>query len=116
MSFSKRHFLWENTVPAGIWTCNLRAQYNGLPLNHVISTHILSVCSRSDILAAAVLYGVDNVVKESKAKFNGWMEKGYRIPPNLREVVYYAGEYRNTVQTPPGLDITIPGLETLKND
>ncbi|XP_017303049.1 leucyl-cystinyl aminopeptidase-like, partial [Diaphorina citri] len=46
---------------------------------------------RSDILAAAVLVGVDTVVKESKSKFNGWMEKGFRIPPNLREVVYYAG-------------------------
>lgn len=48
---------------------------------------------RSDILAAAVLVGVDTVVKESKSKFNGWMEKGFRIPPNLREVVYYAGKY-----------------------
>lgn len=81
----------------------------------MISTYILSVCCRSDILAAAVLYGVDNVVKESKAKFNGWMEKGYRIPPNLREVVYYAGEYKHSSNS-TGIGFTVLGLEALNND
>lgn len=47
---------------------------------------------RSDILASAVLCDVQIVVKQAQKKFRDWMDKGIRIPPNLREVVYMAGE------------------------
>lgn len=46
---------------------------------------------RSDILSSAILCNVPDTVKEAKAKFKSWMEKGTRIPPNLREVIYAAG-------------------------
>jgi hypothetical protein len=31
-------------------------------------------------------------VKQAQKKFRDWMDKGARIPPNLREVVYMAGK------------------------
>lgn len=46
---------------------------------------------RSDILASAILCGIEDVVKEAKNKFNEWMYENKRIPPNLREVIYLAG-------------------------
>jgi hypothetical protein len=47
---------------------------------------------RSDILASAVLCDVQFIVKQAQKKFRDWMDKGTRIPPNLREVVYMAGK------------------------
>lgn len=47
---------------------------------------------RSDILVSAVLCGVEDTVREAKQKFENWMKKGTRIPPNLREAVYSAGK------------------------
>jgi len=47
---------------------------------------------RSDVLASAVLCGVQITVKQAQKKFRDWMDKGTRIPPNLREVVYMAGK------------------------
>lgn len=46
---------------------------------------------RSDVLASAVLVGVEDVVKHAQLMFNNWMNNGEKIPPNLREVVYLAG-------------------------
>lgn len=46
---------------------------------------------RSDILASAILCGIEDVVKEAKDKFDEWMHENKRIPPNLREVIYLAG-------------------------
>lgn len=46
---------------------------------------------RSDVLASAVLCGVQITVKQAQKKFRDWMDRGTRIPPNLREVVYMAG-------------------------
>lgn len=46
---------------------------------------------RSDVLVSAVLAGVEETVKEAKQKFYDWMNKGTRIPPNLREAIYSAG-------------------------
>lgn len=46
---------------------------------------------RSDILASAILANVESAVSEAKPKFQAWMDKNARIPPNLREVVYAAG-------------------------
>ncbi|XP_050424604.1 endoplasmic reticulum aminopeptidase 1-like [Adelges cooleyi] len=53
-------------------------------------TH-LEKLMRSDILASAILSGIEDVVKEAKNKFAEWMYENKRIPPNLREVVYLAG-------------------------
>ncbi|XP_073998601.1 endoplasmic reticulum aminopeptidase 1-like isoform X3 [Rhodnius prolixus] len=53
-------------------------------------TH-LEKLMRSDILVSAVLCGVEDTVREAKQKFENWMKKGTRIPPNLREAVYSAG-------------------------
>jgi hypothetical protein len=47
---------------------------------------------RSDILASAVLCDVQIIVEQAQKKFRDWMDKGTRIPPNLREVVYMAGK------------------------
>jgi hypothetical protein len=47
---------------------------------------------RSDVLASAVLCGVQITVKQAQKKFRDWMDRGTRIPPNLREVVYMAGK------------------------
>jgi len=46
---------------------------------------------RSDILASAILCGIDDIVKEAKNKFDEWMYENKRIPPNLREIIYLAG-------------------------
>lgn len=46
---------------------------------------------RSDILASAILSGIEDVVKEAKTKFDEWMNKNKHVPPNLREVIYLAG-------------------------
>ncbi|XP_024220191.2 endoplasmic reticulum aminopeptidase 1 isoform X1 [Halyomorpha halys] len=46
---------------------------------------------RSNIFASAVLSGVQSTVTEATEKFREWMEKGTKIPPNLREAVYSAG-------------------------
>lgn len=46
---------------------------------------------RSDILASAILCGIEDVVKEAINKFDGWMYENKRIPPNLREIIYLAG-------------------------
>jgi hypothetical protein len=53
---------------------------------------------RSDILASAVLCDVQIIVKQAQKKFRDWMDKGARIPPNLREVVYMAGEKHECYQ------------------
>ncbi|KAF6199081.1 hypothetical protein GE061_007106, partial [Apolygus lucorum] len=53
-------------------------------------TH-LEKLMRSDVMVSAVLAGVDETVKEAKQKFYDWMNKGTRIPPNLREAIYSAG-------------------------
>lgn len=47
---------------------------------------------RSDILASAILCGIEDVVKEAKNKFDEWMYENKRIPPNMREVIYLAGK------------------------
>jgi hypothetical protein len=47
---------------------------------------------RSDIMASAVLCDVQITVKQAQKKFRDWMDRGVRIPPNLREVVYVAGK------------------------
>ena len=52
---------------------------------------------RSDVLASAVLVGVEDVVKTAQQMFNNWMNNGEKIPPNLREVVYLAGKILLTV-------------------
>lgn len=46
---------------------------------------------RSDILASAILCGIEDVVKIAKNKFDEWMQENIRVPPNLREIVYLAG-------------------------
>lgn len=46
---------------------------------------------RDDILASAVLLGVEESVKEAKQRFHDWMIKGKPVSANLREVVYTAG-------------------------
>lgn len=46
---------------------------------------------RSDILSSAILCNVPETVKEARLRFKSWMEKGTRVPPNLREVIYSAG-------------------------
>jgi len=46
---------------------------------------------RSQILSAAIIYGIEDVVKEAKNRFEEWMYENKRIPPNLREVIYLAG-------------------------
>lgn len=43
-------------------------------------------------MASAVLCDVQITVKQAQKKFRDWMDKGTRIPPNLREVVYIAGK------------------------
>jgi hypothetical protein len=52
---------------------------------------------RSDVLASAVLCGVQVTVKQAQKKFREWMDRGTRIPPNLREVVYMAGKNRTSL-------------------
>lgn len=46
---------------------------------------------RSDILASAIVCGIKDVVKEAKTKFDEWMYENKRVPPNLRKVIYLAG-------------------------
>lgn len=46
---------------------------------------------RADILASAILCGIEDIVKEAKNKFDEWMYENKRVPPNLREVIYLAG-------------------------
>ncbi|VVC37450.1 Aminopeptidase N-type,ERAP1-like C-terminal domain,Peptidase M1, membrane alanine aminopeptidase, N- [Cinara cedri] len=53
-------------------------------------THLKKLM-RSDILASAILCGIEDVVKEAKNLFDEWMNKNIRVPPNLREVIYLAG-------------------------
>jgi hypothetical protein len=43
-------------------------------------------------MASAVLCDVQITVKQAQKKFSDWMDRGVRIPPNLREVVYVAGK------------------------
>ncbi len=31
-------------------------------------------------------------IRQAKDRFNNWVERGVRVPPNLREVVYSAGK------------------------
>lgn len=50
---------------------------------------------RSQILSAAIIYGIEDVVKEAKNRFEEWMYENKRIPPNLREVIYLAGNIIN---------------------
>lgn len=50
---------------------------------------------RSQILSAAILCGIEDVVKEAKNRFQEWMYENKRIPPNLREVIYLAGNNIN---------------------
>jgi len=47
---------------------------------------------RSQILSAAILCGIEDVVKEAKNRFEEWMYDNKRISPNLREVIYLAGK------------------------
>ncbi|XP_060872010.1 endoplasmic reticulum aminopeptidase 1-like [Metopolophium dirhodum] len=53
-------------------------------------TH-LEKLMRSQILSAAIIYGIEDVVKEAKNRFEEWMYENKRVPPNLREVIYLAG-------------------------
>lgn len=53
-------------------------------------THLQKLM-RSDVLASAVLCGVQITIKQAQKKFRDWMDRDTRIPPNLREVVYMAG-------------------------
>lgn len=46
---------------------------------------------RADILASAILCGIEDIVKEAKNRFDQWMFDNKRVPPNLREVIYLAG-------------------------
>ncbi|XP_046395915.1 glutamyl aminopeptidase-like isoform X2 [Ischnura elegans] len=46
---------------------------------------------RSEVLTSAVLAGVETAVEEAKQRFKAWMDRGQRVPPNLREAVYAAG-------------------------
>jgi len=50
---------------------------------------------RSQILSAAIIRGIEDVVKEAKSRFEEWMYENKRIPPNLREVIYLAGNTIN---------------------
>jgi len=50
---------------------------------------------RSQILSAAIICGIEDVVKEAKSRFEEWMYENKRIPPNLREVIYLAGNSNN---------------------
>lgn len=61
---------------------------------------------RSDILASAILCGIEDVVKEAKNKFDEWMYENKRIPPNLREVIYLAGNI-NIVNIDFSLEIVL---------
>lgn len=51
---------------------------------------------RSDILASAILCGIEDIVKEAKHRFDEWMYENKRIPPNLREVIYLAGNLNSS--------------------
>ncbi|ODN00507.1 Endoplasmic reticulum aminopeptidase 2 [Orchesella cincta] len=69
--------------------------------SHLMKVHLLLSYSssslhtirllRSEILSTAILCDNKEAVKEATTKFNNWMQKGARVPPNLREVVYSAG-------------------------
>jgi adenylate cyclase len=47
---------------------------------------------RSEILATTIHFENKEAIKEATTRFNNWMQKGQRVPPNLREVVYSAGK------------------------
>lgn len=53
---------------------------------------------RSDILASAILCGIEDIVKEAKNRFDQWMNENKRIPPNLREVIYLSGKISSNLQ------------------
>ncbi|XP_046624056.1 endoplasmic reticulum aminopeptidase 2-like isoform X1 [Neodiprion virginianus] len=61
--------------------------YVGLNDTGSYSTRLL----RSNVLEAALIANIEGVVKPAKLLFKNWMEKGTRIPPNLRDLVYAAG-------------------------
>ncbi|XP_025602401.2 endoplasmic reticulum aminopeptidase 2-like isoform X3 [Athalia rosae] len=46
---------------------------------------------RDNVLQSALTVNIESVVKPAKALFDSWMNKGTRIPPNLRDIVYTAG-------------------------
>lgn len=48
---------------------------------------------RIAVLQSAVSIKLEDVVKPAKSLFEDWMLKGKRIAPNIRNVVYIAGNY-----------------------
>lgn len=48
---------------------------------------------RIAVLQSAVSIKLEDVVKPAKSLFDDWMLKGKRIAPNIRNVVYIAGNY-----------------------
>jgi hypothetical protein len=46
---------------------------------------------RGDILAAIIHCDHKDAIREATNRFASWSDKGVRVPPNLREVVYSAG-------------------------
>jgi len=54
---------------------------------------------RSEILSAAVMFGESTTVRQARRIFSDWMNNNKTISPNLREVVYTAGTYKNSLGT-----------------
>ncbi|XP_045481382.1 endoplasmic reticulum aminopeptidase 2-like isoform X3 [Harmonia axyridis] len=46
---------------------------------------------RSNILATAVMYGLNDTVSRARTEFHKWMEGNHSIHPDFKEVVYSAG-------------------------
>ncbi|XP_021954471.1 endoplasmic reticulum aminopeptidase 2 [Folsomia candida] len=53
-------------------------------------THLFKLL-RGEVLSTTIHCENKDAEKEAMARFDNWMKKGVRVPPNLREVVYSAG-------------------------
>lgn len=47
--------------------------------------------SRSNILATAAMYGLNETVSRARLEFQKWMEDNQSVNPDFKEVVYSAG-------------------------
>jgi hypothetical protein len=50
---------------------------------------------RGEVLSTAIHCENKDAERESTVRFDNWMKKNARVPPNLREVVYSAGLFNS---------------------
>jgi hypothetical protein len=69
------------------------------PVSYIMKYYYSPRLLRSEILSAAVMFGESTTVRQARRIFSDWMNNNKTISPNLREVVYTAGMYTNSLAT-----------------